>query len=175
MTEPPVSFDELREHLNLDASEPGDNDELWSMLLAATGLVESFVGAMVSRTVTDTVRSSSLPLLLPQSPVMAVESVARLAASDGPSLAGAGTVYPSGYNDITPRYQVTYTIGRDPIPEDLKLATLIVARQLYDTQRSGAAVAFTNMVGQETQIPMGFAVPRRAAELMAPHRHITVG
>lgn len=66
-------------------------------------------------------------------------------------------------------YDVTYTVGRNPVPDNMLQATLIIARQLYDTQRNAAAVTFTNMGGQETLPPMGFAVPRRAEQLLSDY------
>jgi len=69
------------------------------------------------------------------------------------------------------RYTVTYTAGRDPVPEALREATLIVARQLWDRQRSsGPQVSLTGMGGQDNPVRMGFAVPAAAVELMAPYR-----
>lgn len=172
-----LTLPELRAHLNLDPTDTGNDDELWFMLTAAGATVEQRVGAMEVRTVQSRVTVGGYPTVrLPQEPIISVTSVTNAAtgvavpAPNLDTLTGSLTWAPM----IPGGYDVTYVVGREPVPPDLMLATLIVARQLWDTQRNAAPLGFTSMAGQEIQIPMGFAIPRRAAELMAPHRLLTV-
>lgn len=180
MVMPPVSLAELRAHTNFRGTETVDNDELLSKLDAATRHVEGKCGAMVPRTVTSTVRGAN-PLLLPQWPVLSVATVtghtslvdagAALAVLDlvGQSLYLDSAVVDSYY--YRPRYVVTYVAGRDPVPEDLREAVLVMAAHLWETQRGpvAAATPFSGGGASTGSAPAGFAVPNRAAELMEPY------
>jgi hypothetical protein len=70
------------------------------------------------------------------------------------------------------QYTVVYTAGLSSIPNRVKLAGLEVARHLWLIQNGSAGRGYP---GDEViPTPMGFAVPRRALELLAPDRQVLI-
>jgi hypothetical protein len=65
-------------------------------------------------------------------------------------------------------YTVEYTIGRDPVPENLWEATLVTAAHLWETQR-GPILAPQLGGGPQQRPARGFALPNRARELIVGH------
>lgn len=180
MTQPPVTLQEFNDFLNVsDASAAGD-EERWGRLVAAAELVEQRVGAMRPRQVTESfVRESGCTLDLTYAPLMTVSTVTA-----------GGTELPTDhyYVDTTgyvslrwPRmctdYVVTYTVGRDPVPFALSEATLIVAEQLWQSQRGPtAARKFTSSGTSDTGVSVarGFAWPNRALELIEVYEDLGI-
>jgi hypothetical protein len=127
VTEAPVSLAELRSHLQFGDSDSRDDDEeLWRTLLSATRMVEAEAGALRPRQVVERVTLATpydgyAPLALSQWPLL---------GDVAPSVASAATPWPSRYS-----YDVTYTVGRDPVPEDLMEAVLLQAGLLWASQR----------------------------------------
>jgi hypothetical protein len=66
--------------------------------------------------------------------------------------------------------RVTYQAGRPIVPANITQATAEIVRHMWETQRghSGARPGF----GEEELLPTssGFTIPRRAMELLNPHR-----
>jgi hypothetical protein len=71
-------------------------------------------------------------------------------------------------------YTVTYTSGRADLPAAIRLAVLVIAEHLWETQRGAAPVG--PLSGDDTfPTPgLGFAIPNRALELLAPYRRPAV-
>lgn len=170
MTTPPVSLAEVREQLNLTATQIDKDEELWKKLLAATSRLEDEVGHMMPHAQVDIIRSSPRGnLMLPEWPVLSVEEV-----RDGNDtvLGGydveikAGRILLSAC--MRAFYTVTYTVGRDPVPEALWEATLVTAAHLWETQR-GPILAPTLGGGPQQRPARGFALPNRARELIVGH------
>ena len=169
------SLDDLKAHLNITDSD--NDDELLGMLDAAVDVAESIVGPLAGDTVTETHYGlSSDVLVLRQVPVAALVSVSgRLwpgaavtsyLLSDYELDGALGTLrLVSGYRfagDVT----VTYTTGRET-PAAVWLAVLIIAAHLWETQR-GAAPVGPLSTDDGTVSGLGFAIPNRARELLAP-------
>jgi hypothetical protein len=155
------SLDDLKAHLNITDSD--NDDELLGMLDAATDVTESIVGPLAGGTVTETHYGlSSDVLVLRQVPVAALVSVSGRLWPDG----ALGTLrLVSGYRfagDVT----VTYTTGREA-PAAVRLAVLIIAAHLWETQRGSAPVGPLS-TDDGTVSGLGFAIPNRARELLAP-------
>ncbi|MGH3496314.1 MAG: hypothetical protein ACRDP1_02465 [Nocardioidaceae bacterium] len=200
---PPVTLEEFRAELNAETSKSAADDELMRTLLAATEMVESAVGAMSPRSVTDRTGTATeqlypwadrgaygatygagqfgAALLLPQSPVVSVESITHIRTGNTYDPAGfeidADTGILSSVLSWLPfgPYTVAYTVGRDPVPDMLMKAVLITGEHLWERQRSG--VTRPGMLG-ETRVqkatPRGFALPNAALELINPHRRMVV-
>lgn len=134
------------------------------MLLAATQSVEARCGAMEPRTTTAVVESHYDELYLPEWPVISVTSVDGVTVDPSVSLTFGRRWTPA-------KYTVEYRVGRDPVPDDLRLATLIIAAHLWETQRGpvGVTTQFTGVQGGTVVMPRGFALPNRALELMDPY------
>lgn len=192
MPTPPVTEAEVRAELNIPSGSTAvTSTELNAKLAAATELVEKRVGPMVSRTVTSTVALSDDGLLvLPVWPVLSVETVTRVSDATAVNLtlvdvdikggrinlsawgsAMASTYYPRR----GPLYTVAYTVGRSPVPDDLKQATLAVAGHLWETQRGqGTRPGMVGQGAEQERTPRGFALPNRALEGMEPYRAVGV-
>lgn len=187
MADAPVNLSELLLHLNMTTASSSDQIELATHLEAAVGIVEGEVGPMVPRAVTERVYSPTGTLVLRTGNVLelsAVESVGNgIVAPIGAAVpVDLATIDADGgllYGTVPGSYRVTYTAGYDPVPAALRLAVLIVAAHLWDTQRGRGARPRTVAIGQgggdqQVSVPMGFLVPNRALELMAPYRRVVV-
>lgn len=173
----PITVEALRAHLNM-ASTIHDA-ELTLHLTAATIAVEGRVGPVVARAFTGNHAAGNGVLVVTQRPLVSVQSVT---AADGTAYLTAdvrthpaGLIFRDGPHCFWPgRYDVAYTAGRAEVPENLSVAVLIVAAHLWETQRGAMARGRTlgdmGDGGQATAMAMlrGFALPRRALELLQP-------
>ncbi len=183
---PPVTLADLKAHINTASS--ADDVELMVHLEAATDLVEARVGPMVVATFTDRVftnRSGSL--VLPRNLVVSVTSATgqltgTTYASAGLYVRGSVVRAAGDLPLVADDYAVVYEAGRQSVPAALKLATLIVAGHLWETQRGRSARP--DLLGSESEgfvgadaaglVARGFALPRRAMELMAAYAQVRV-
>ena len=182
---PPVDLATLRSFLNLSSADSSEDDELAAMLTAATEQVESVVGPMVAVSITDKVYGRNGMIVL-RAPVLSVESISLL-GSDSFDLTmldidlKSGVVsnpygYALGYwwwsmPGASPMpFDVAYTAGwgttADDVPQSLKQATMLVAEQLWKTQRGPVTNRLAG--GSTEQVWMGFLWPKRAVDLLAP-------
>lgn len=167
------SVDDLKPHLTA-----GGNDlEMESVLAAAVDLVASRVGPLEPVPVIEqqAVHAQST-LVLRRAPVAAVASIvlggAVVPSEDYFVDNAAGLVVAAAGRAFHGDYVVTYSAGREELPHALRFAVLIIAAHLWETQRVPGRAG---VMGQQTAaaaatVPMGFAVPNRAATLMAPYQ-----
>jgi hypothetical protein len=164
---------DLKTHLNIDLSDTSQDSELQGFLDAAIDVAEGIVGPITVRSFTEThYGHAGGPLFLFRTPVESVESVAN---GYGPySLVGLtadtsmGAVRSASSYGLRGDVTVTYTAGRATIPAAVRLAVLIIAAHLWETQRGAAPLPFgVNDVDAPTP-GLGYAIPRRAEELLAP-------
>lgn len=199
MAVPPVTLDDLKAFVNLDPGDSSEDGELTAFLEAATDLVESAVGAMTPRQVTERVETNTTDLLLADGPVMSLTSVTSQPDGTAIDLTGldvdleGGVVhgvsylmsYPttspapySGYSFVRSVFTVVYQAGRDPVPQPLLFATKVVAEQLFQTQRGpeGLQRFVSSGVADVASAPVyrGFAWPNRAQQAIAPYRRYTL-
>jgi hypothetical protein len=81
--------------------------------------------------------------------------------------AGTGLVAVASGPAFTGALDVTYQAGLAIVPEDYRLAGLIIIQHLWETQRGTMGVQLGG--DSETYMPgRGFAIPRRAMELLDP-------
>jgi hypothetical protein len=71
-------------------------------------------------------------------------------------------------------YTVTYTSGRDDLPAAIRLAVLVIAEHLWETQRGAAPVGPLSADDTFATPGLGYAIPNRALELLAPYRRPAV-
>lgn len=165
----------LKEYLNNQA--PGDETELGQYLDAAIRTVRHRCGPLEPTAVTEQQRMSGGTILVNERPLISLTSVTD---SDGVTLdisqskldKGAGIIYLGNW--LTDLVEVVYQAGYNPAPDDLELATYMVAGHLWDTQR-GRSGSFAQIHGLDDDAPVGaeasqlvlqgFAWPRRAMEL----------
>jgi hypothetical protein len=175
------SIDDLKLHLN--KTDDVDDLELTDVLDAAVEVVGGLVGPLDSETVTDVHYGvAGQTLLLRRMPVAEVLEVSSrsvgysgfteltLADYELDTAAGALRMQTGGlfFGDIS----VTYSVGRETVPAAIRLAVLIIAAHLWETQRmpmqdSGPA-GFGGMDGipDAGSAGRGFAIPNRAQELL---------
>lgn len=143
------------------------------ILAAAREKVEDLVGPLTPRPVVQQVRIDRRgQVLLRPWPVLSLESVSHA----GTTLDAAQVqILPGGVLAV-PRFcwgeplTVSMTVGRNPLPSELILATYIIGSHLWETQR-GRGSRPQSYGGEPAEVvPRGFAVPTRAEELLAGHR-----
>jgi hypothetical protein len=174
------TVDDLKIHANMTSSV--DDSELQDVLDAAIEVVEGLIGPLSSPgQVVETHRNvSSDVLVLKRMPVAGLVSVAsRVGASSTPLTLGdyeldaaSGLLRTASGARFYGSYTVTYTSGREVLPAAIRLAVLIIAAHLWETQRmpmqdSGPA-GFGGMDGipDAGSAGRGFAIPNRAQELL---------
>jgi uncharacterized phiE125 gp8 family phage protein len=175
---------DLKAHVNV--SSTADDGELTDMLDAAVDVVEGVIGPITSQTVTETHYGlCSDVLVLRRMPVADLLAVGYRAGATTTALlltdyeldADTGLVRLASGGRFAGNYRVTYSVGRPSVPAAVRLAILIVAGHLFETQRrpgftSDAPAGFGGADGipdATNSVPMGFAIPSRAQELLAPY------
>lgn len=162
-----VTLAELKAHANIPAGNTTSDVELDLLRLAAQEAVEGLVGPVVWRSFTETVRHSGGVVVLRHAPVAEVTSFTAAGTAvtgytlDGPAGLLTG-VTASG--DLS----ITYSAGRSTVPPAIKVATLIIGRHLWDTQRGNAPSALPTVDETAPQFGVGYAIPNRAMDLLAP-------
>lgn len=171
-----VSLADARAQLNFGTSETADDDELRGFIGAATGAVERALGrSVVRRSFVDrfTVSGWAPALLLRHVPVLSLTSVASVDASTTWNIGDlqvdseTGLVTVASGGAFTGSLDAVYQAGLPVVPEDYRLAGLIIIQHLWETQRGTMGVQLGG--DNEPYMPgRGFAIPRRALELLDP-------
>lgn len=193
MTTPPVTPDEVRAHLNISPAGGALDVELQMHLEAATEAVEHRVGPLVTSTQVERGTASHGRVALTRRPVVAITDVTRVLNNVGGVIAGLDTATltvdtDAGIVDLTTwgrsaTFEVTYTAGRgaiEDIPARFKLAVLVVTKHLWEIQRGSGAKGSRWGTPDEGDdfygdVVKGFALPRRALELIGFDEDIAVG
>lgn len=163
-----ITLDELKSHLNIPESDTTDDVELEMHRSAAEEHVQGLIGPVLQREVVETLATKYQAALLSTLPVLSVTGVqyAGNAWTGWTSSLSTGllSTLPSG--DVT----VTYLVGRTSCPDAVRLAALIIAGHLWQTQRGPSAPtgALPNDFGA-TPVGVGYLVPNRALELLGPY------
>ena len=146
-----VSLADAKKQLNIASTDTGDDDELRGFITGASLAVERELGRIVARRSFTERRSTDGDgqVLLSNVPVLALTSAV---GADGRPLTG----------DV----DVTYTAGLRIVPADSPLATLIVVQHLWETQRGRYGSVPGGSQEPEYMTGRGFALPRRALELL---------
>lgn len=200
----PVSLADFKQQLTdsgtSDFTDDADDAELTRHLLAATGLIEDRIGPLVTRSFTEDHRlsqargrRSSGRMLLRRRPAVAVTALASITygivtdfTDFDPDVhyldTEAGIFDLRGWASSYGDYRVTYTAGRgtiDDIPAKYKQAVLITAEHLWETQRGrGLHPSRFGSQADPTEVPeimRGFALPRRAQELIGLDELVVFG
>lgn len=168
-----MSLADARAHLNLVSTS--DDEEVRNFVAAASRIVESYVGATVVRSYTETLEG---PAMLMYSPVIEVESIAALYGStavtaDDIEADDAGRlVRTDNGSQLWGTYRVTYRAGRTDIPANWVRAVGIILQHMWQTQRGvdprRAPMATTDEYQPQDAAGRHFSIPRRAVELLEP-------
>jgi hypothetical protein len=159
-----------------------DADLLGYYIPAVTQLCESVAGPIMTASKSRTFNGGGPSLQLP-SPAASVTSVTQAgqnlsATTDYTVDLAAGIVYcgqfpvwatflPSLQN-IVVNYTVGYAATSAAVTANHKLAARIILRQLWQSDMQGQRPQFGTQDTDTVQVPTGFAIPRRAWELLRP-------
>lgn len=176
-----LSLDDARAQLRKQSSNTVDDDQLRLYLASVTAIVEDVVGAQVATTGTTIAGGGASAILLPEQ-VTAVTQVTEngvvlTAGSDYTVDAQAGIVYRgttlAPYSFIAGRDNIiiTWTAGAGDA-ENVRLAARIILRHLWKADQEGGGrpgVGGSGVNPDTVQTPSGFAIPRRAMQLLTPN------
>lgn len=172
-----VSLQDLKALPSMRITGSTWDDTLRLFIEAATDIVERHTGqAVVRRAVSESVEATSAGLWLTHRPVL---SLTTLADSDGVVVSVAGLVLDTAlglvrrptYSTWRGRYTAGYVAGMTTIPANYSLAARIIVEHLWQTQRGTMTPTATpGGLDDSDPVGMGFAIPRRAVELLGPPR-----
>lgn len=159
----------------LKITSPTSDDKLREYLEAATAIVESYVGPIVTRTHAARVCGYRCEIPLPHTQVTAVTAVTLVRDGSSPvtlsdlaiNTASGVISYKSGiafpYGDM----DVTYTVGRTSVKANWTLAASMIVQHLWETQLGN----LPSMQGDNPGYVVtgsGYLVPYRAISLLQP-------
>jgi len=160
---------EFKTHLN--RSDVTDDTELTMFLTAASLWVEYAIGGPLdvqSFTEIHWVDGTS-PIVPRKRPISAITSITPdqgTVLSSTAYFADTGTATIHLRYGVAPNwYTLVYTAGLSSVSDRIKLAGLEVARHLWMIQNGSAGRGFPG--DDVIPTPLGFAIPRRAQELLA--------
>lgn len=157
-----ISVEEVKAHANITTST--NDDEIALMRDAAQEAVEGLVGPVLWRTVTQRITGSgSSTVVLNTLPVLSVTSLTYAGTGTTYTLADGGLLL-----DVPARGDLvaTYVAGRATVPAAVRMAALITAAHLWNTQRGNAPTPLQEDQGGEFVPFTGDAVPPRAYALL---------
>lgn len=166
-----VDPSEIREELSVRTGSTVDDDELRLYCAAATALVEEIAGTVLSATLVETHDGGKRAVLLDERPTAITSVVVNgVAATDYVADLASGIVYagsqssPSTFSSGRQNVVVTYTAGSSTVDANVVLAARIIIAHLYQVGQQGRRGRNSN--DDVAVLSSGFAVPRRAVELL---------
>jgi hypothetical protein len=167
---------EFKTHLN--RSDVTDDTELTFFLTAASQWVEYAIGGPLSVATFTEIHWVDGGTIVPRKRPIA--TVTSITPDQGTALSSSSYFINTDLGTIQFRYGATcnwhtvvYTAGLSAILDRQKLAGLEVGRHLWEIQNGSAGRGFR--ADDLIPTPMGFAVPRRAMELLMPDRMPGIG
>lgn len=191
-----VGLGEVREHLNIDKLDRTHDAELLRLIDACTPIVEGLTGPVAQRVYQETYDGGTPFLSLRHRPVVAVNRVVEyrgpipyeLTQVPSPDLGtiysymfeptgrvfrrtvgGGTTSFPGGAETVS----VNYTAGYATVPANIRMAVLELVRVNYQQTQQAGHPMFGGGGGDDTVTStalLGFFVPNRVKELLAPSR-----
>lgn len=173
-----------REFANV--TDPNSFSEFETFFDSALQTVSNRCGPVGGTTITEQATVRSGVMVLSERPV---QSLVSITDSDGNTVSTTGAKISRRSaivrlrSSLCDEVDVEYEAGWDPYPDDLEKAVYVVTDHLWETQR-GRSGSFTQIHGIDDDAPVGgdasylilrgFALPRRAMELIAPYRKFGV-
>ena len=172
-----LTLADAKAELNIDVADTDDDAEITAYLGAVTDMIERFIGPVENRSVTETVRGGRAAILS-RPPIFSIQSIAGamsgavVATADVWFNPSSGVIRPKGSAMPDP-IVVTYTAGRNvsgaSIPLGIQIAARTAISHLWRFQRGSAGAG--SDYDDATPVPgMGYAMPNRALQLLAPWR-----
>lgn len=160
-----ISVDEVKRHANISSS--AFDEELELMRDAAQDAVEGLIGPVLWRTVTQRIDAASSTLVLNTLPVVSVTSLTLAGSPATFTLVDGGMLEDVQVRGTT---VATYVAGRTQVPGAVRMAALIIAGHLWETQKANNATpGMQDDFDAPTTTGLGYAIPNRAADLLAPY------
>lgn len=167
-----------------------DDTAIQTWINGVTATIESLVGPVIPRTVTDpVVYPNGSAITVEQWPIVSVTSVTEYQGTTGQAYTGiTSPANASSYTYTVERNRtirrldgsgpaaftggvvVVYSAGRSPVPDALNRAALIIVQHLWRTRNGGAGLPA--LVDEPTTLDaaFGYAVPNKALDLIQPYR-----
>lgn len=181
-----VGLAEVKDHLNIPATDTTDDEELRGFIASAGAVVEDIVGVCGQRTIVETNSGGEGYIALSKRPVISITSVVidghtvdsgDYTASPSGLLAHRTTCWPAGFHNIT----TTYVAGRPVIEPNVIDGVKDLIRINWRPQAGGNYGAFDGgqlddfAAAQETglmqgQLRLGFFVPNTVTQRLQPDR-----
>lgn len=184
-----VGLAEVKAQLNIPATTTTDDEELRGFILSASAVVESIVGTVARRTITEKYSGTrQTAIALRRAPVISVGSVTENGVTLTPdvdySVSDAGLLsriyaqwYPRTWRAGSNNIVVTYTAGRSDIPPNIIDATKELIRVNWRPQTGGNYSVFSG--GRQDDMgqlsfnelrPMGFFIPNAVMQRLTPQQ-----
>lgn len=163
-----------KQHLNIPASVITFDEEIRDWLAGITRVVEYYIGACVPRAVIDYAQEGSV-IRLGTSPVLSVTTIIPYLTAGRTYTAAEVRVnsdgrimLKSGLPFVMGPYEITYQVGRTPIPASAIQAGKIILGHLWETQRGASGLPMQGADDSSFVPGFGYAIPNRALELLKP-------
>jgi hypothetical protein len=177
-----ISLNELKLHLNKDLASTDDDDELADVLDAAQDMIVDRIGPVIPTIYVDHFSGGRCAVALTRRPVISITSVFENVNTGTPI-----TVAPAGYDldqgsgiltrtraDRTPiawaggfmGVDVTYVVGRNPVPQNVRLAAKELGAHLWRNSQLGRARRQRAGADDESAAGLGYSMPYRVRELL---------
>lgn len=149
------------------------DDKLREYLEAATEIVESYVGPIVTRTHTARVRGWRCKIPLPHTRVTSITSITDIRTGTNPITLSNLTIdtpsgvisYKSGIQFPYWEMDITYTVGQSVVKANWSLAAKIIVQHLWQTQLGNLpSIQGDDLV--DVRLGTGYTVPFRAISLL---------
>jgi hypothetical protein len=173
-----ITLADAKAQLNITDTDATRDTELQTYVDAATNIVEYHCGPVSATAVVETHWTGDVTtVVLRRSPVTTVTSVVPAMTTDtstyNPSVflldSTGGLLRTTDGTLWSYPITVTYTAGRSSVPAAMNLAARIIVAHLWSTQYG--ASDYQTPIDDTTTLPaLGYAIPNRALELLAPYR-----
>lgn len=192
-----VDLQSVKAHLNMNPSDVSQDAELLGFILAATPIIRDIIGPVLPESHTEFFDGGNGTIVLPWQPVISIQSVYEYYGLSAFLLTEqqlgqqmnafsftvdyvTGQVTRRTFGGQAARFaigdknvKVVWTAGRADIPYNVRLGALELIRHNWQmTQQGGRGRWRASGAGggDEMTVPIGFAVPDRVVEMLAPHR-----
>lgn len=174
-----ISLQDARQSIQYPGIITGDDAELRLFIAAATPVIEDIVGAVLTRTITQTTNGGKTGVALWERPSTRAGGGVTSVTVNGVALQETGyTVDPDaaivycGSSTAPARFAagrrnvvIVYETGTEVIPPNIRLATSELVRHLWQVGHQGQRPDWSEPAAATGHTPSGFAVPKRVIEL----------
>jgi hypothetical protein len=190
-----VDMASVKAHLNMPLADTSQDDELQGFMLAMEPIIEDINGYIVPKTTVEYFDGANMTICVSRQPLISVTSIyeyyglSQFLLTEQPLGAQAnafgftvdqltGQIMRRTFGGQAARFaigeknvKVTYVSGLNSVPFNVRLGCLELLRHNWQlTQQAGRRKFGRAAEDGEPHIPIGFAVPDRVVEMLAPGR-----